>query len=124
MILPHTFPFRLADQRAGRARYCLSSNALFARGASAPGLSLLVEAAAQAAAIQLGGGAQSAEELRLAALSEVVLTREPSVGSLLTFELVPEGRFGGLMRFSALVFDERGEVARIKLVLTAAAAPA
>lgn len=124
MNLPHTFPFRLADQHAGRARLCLSSNALFARGASPPGLSLLVEAAAQAAAIQLGGGEQSAEELRLGALSEVVLTRQPSIGSLLTFELVVEGRFGGLTRISALVLDESGEVARMKLVLTAAAAPA
>jgi hypothetical protein len=124
LILPHTFPFRLVDQRAGRARLSLSSNALFVRGSSAPGLSLLVEAAAQAAAIQLGGGAQSAEQLRLAALSEVVLTRQPSLGSLLTFELAVEGRFGGLTRISALVLDEASVIARMKLVLTEAAAPA
>lgn len=119
MRLPHGFPFRLVDRRAGeRARVLLSANDFWSRGSEARGLALWVEAMAQAAALLLQQpGEEPGGELSLAGIEGARLERLPRPGDEVTIEVCLEARFGKVTRVAARIADGRGDVARATLLL-------
>jgi hypothetical protein len=102
LSLPHRFPFRLVDGVDGRrAIVRVSAGSYWLRGAATAPLAILVEAAAQGAALLFEAGVDPTVELRLAGLEEVTLDRLPIAGETIEIEARIERRLGPATRVRA-----------------------
>jgi hypothetical protein len=125
LTLPHRFPFALVERTGSSARLGLTLDAWWLRGAAELPLALLVEAAAQAAALAAEGeegvpaASSAAPELRLGALAGCELLRPLRAGERLEFEVALAGRFGAMTRVAVAVRSAGETVARLGLTLSA-----
>jgi len=100
LSLPHRFPFELVDRVDGSAaRVRPTSGAWWRWGDDGPGLSWLVEAAAQATARVLGDGATAGEEeLALGGVEAARLDRPLPPGADVVLRPRIERRMGDVAR--------------------------
>jgi len=118
LTLPHRFPFLLVDRTDSSVRLRLTAGAWWLRGAATLELPLLVEAAAQAAALLAAPEGGTMNDLRLAGLSGCELLRPVAVGESLEFEVSLQARIGAVVRVAATARAAGDEVARLTLTLT------
>lgn len=118
MSLPHRFPFQLVDRNGSTVRLRLTGGGYWLRGGRTFGLPLLVEAAAQAAALLTAPEGRPQEGLLLAGLSDCTLLRPVSAGESLEFEVSLQARMGAVVRVGAIVRATGEPVARLTLTLT------
>lgn len=129
MKLPHRFPFRLVERAIdGRGVVCASADAWWGRSGNGPGLPLLVEAVAQAAALVLapegpdgsaGSAGATAERMSLAAIEDARLTRAPRPGERVEIDLRLETRLGHLVRVRGELRSAGEELGAATVVLAA-----
>ncbi len=115
-MLPHTYPFRLADRVDGDSvDVCLTSDALWSQGAAiaAP---LLVEAMAQAAMLLLARPEERQSGL-LAGVDDARFLEPVAPGDRLRATARLVGRLGGLVKLEATLERNGTVVARAGLLL-------
>ena len=121
MPLPHQFPFRLVERESGsRARVRLTSTAFWIRDGGELGVALLAEMMAQGAALLLRDPTAPDADRLLAGLEGVECDQRICAGDTLEIEAKLEARLGGAVRVAVRVFREDLEIARGRLLLTAA----
>jgi 3-hydroxymyristoyl/3-hydroxydecanoyl-(acyl carrier protein) dehydratase len=115
-VLPHTYPFRLADRVDGDAvEVCLTADALWSQGAEIAG-PLLVEAMAQAAMLLLASPQERQNGL-LAGIDEAQFLAPVAPGDRLRATARLVGRLGGLVKLEATLERDGTVVARSGLLL-------
>jgi len=120
LSLSHRFPFRLVD-RAGERRAIArwSAGAFWSRGEANLPLSLLVEAAAQAAALLLPERSSKPERLLMAGIDQARVERLLAPGESVEIEVRIAKRLGSLLRVEARAYalSERIGEAALTLIL-------
>lgn len=115
-MLPHAFPFRLAERVDGGAvEVCLTANAVWSRGAEFAG-PLLVEAMAQAAMLILRSGDEPRRGL-LAGIDAAEFPTPVGPGDRLRATARLVGMLGGLVKLEAELERDGAVVARAGLLL-------
>lgn len=115
-MLPHAFPFRLAERVEGDAvEVCLTANAVWSRGEEIV-RPLLVEAMAQAAMVLLADPAQRHDGL-LAGIDDAEFLAAVAVGDRLRATARLVGRLGPLVKLEAALERDGIVVARAGLLL-------
>ncbi len=118
MTLPHRFPFLLVDRTGSSVRLQLTVGGYWLRNGSTLSLPLLIEAAAQAAALLTAPTGRTMDNLLLAGLSDCELFRPVIVGESLEFEVSLQAHVGAVVRVGVTVRAAGDEVARLTLTLT------
>jgi 3-hydroxymyristoyl/3-hydroxydecanoyl-(acyl carrier protein) dehydratase len=115
-VLPHAFPFRLAERVEGEAvEVCLTANAVWSRGEAIVG-PLLVEAMAQAAMVLLADPEQRQNGL-LAGIDGAEFLSAVAAGDRLRATAKLVGKLGALVKLEAALERDGIVVARAGLLL-------
>lgn len=116
-ILPHRFPFELADCRAGeRVILSLSAGAVWGRGETPYPGPLVIEMLAQAAILLLADAAAGSRAV-LAGVEDFALREPPRPGQRLLATAELQGRFGGTFKIGGRLEAEGRELATAALLL-------
>ncbi len=121
-MLPHAFPFRLAERADGDGvEVCLTAGAVWSRGAevTAP---LLVEAMAQAAMVLLASPEERQNGM-LAGIDGAEFLHPVGPGDRLRATARLIGKLGGMVKLEAALERDGVVVARSGLLLTTAVPP-
>jgi 3-hydroxymyristoyl/3-hydroxydecanoyl-(acyl carrier protein) dehydratase len=127
-ILPHRFPFQLADCRSGeRVVLALSAGAVWGQGETPYPATLVIEMLAQAAIVLLGStppasaGVTSTQSALLAGVEDFVLLEPPRPGQRLLASAELQARFGGTVKVAGRLEGDGRELATAALLLVVAA---
>ena len=115
-MLPHAYPFRLADRVDGDAvEVCLTADSIWSRGEAIAG-PLLVEAMAQAAMLLVADPDERSRGV-LAGIDEAQFLSPVGPGDRLLARARLVGRLGGLVKLEATLERGGAVVARSGLLL-------
>jgi 3-hydroxymyristoyl/3-hydroxydecanoyl-(acyl carrier protein) dehydratase len=119
-ILPHRFPFELADRRSGeRVVLALSAGAVWGRGETPYPGTLVIEMLAQAAILLLRDAASGSQAM-LAGVEDFTLLEPPRPGQRLLATAELQARFGGTFKVDARLETEGRTLATAALLLVVA----
>jgi predicted hotdog family 3-hydroxylacyl-ACP dehydratase len=117
--LPHRFPFRWVECRAGGvARAAVSANSTWQRGDTPIPAAFLAELVAQAAAVLLADPEEREPRQRwLAGIEKLEMHRTLHAGDLLEIAVAPGRRFGNAIRVEGSITAAGLAVAEVVLLL-------
>lgn len=115
-MLPHAYPFRLAERVGeGAVEVCLTADSLWSRG-QAIAAPLLIEAMAQAAMLLVASPEERSQGL-LAGIDEAQFLLAVGPGDRLRARATLVGRLGGLVKIETTLERDGEIVARAGLLL-------